>query len=177
MGPGGKLDLHPNLLGNPFLFDPSFASLDANGVTIEMAGFRFRMLGDGDQLLYLACHGSLHYWERLKWLCDFAMLVRSLDDDAVERAVARGAALGIGDVVAPALLLSREVMHVDTRPAAALLHAHGWRSRLVVALSRRTWTPCGGSAGHTMRKAAIRAGGRSLSEAVSGTGCTRYADG
>ena len=156
IGAGGKLDLHPNLLGNPFLFDPSFAHLDANGVTIEIAGSWFRTLGDADQLLYLACHGSLHYWERLKWLCDFARLVSSLDDDAVAQTMARGEAEGLGSAVAPALLLCRNALHVET--AADVLHHHPPRIRFVAALSRRTWIPRGGAVGQIVRKAAIRAG-------------------
>ena len=107
IGPGGKLDLHQNLLGNPFLFDPSFTELDARGATIEVAGCRFRTPGDADQLLYLACHGSLHRWERLKWLCDFAMLVHSMEDGAVERAASRGLTQGLAGAVVPALRLSR----------------------------------------------------------------------
>ena len=157
-GPGGKLELHPNLLHNPFLFDPPFADLDANSATVEIAGCRFRTLGDGDQLLYLACHGSLHCWERLKWLCDFAMLIRSLDGDAFARAVARGAAGRLSRAVAPALLLAREALHVDTPPGANRSQAPRPRNRLVVALSRRTWTPREGPAGQIMHKAAIHAG-------------------
>ena len=166
-GPGGELDLHRNLLGNPFLFDPSFTELEANGATIEIAGCPFRTLGDADQLLYLACHGSLHYWVRLKWLCDFAMLVRSMDDDAVEQAVARGRAQGLAGAVAPALLLSRRALHVETPPAAAAPHTERLRIRFVAGLSQRTWTPRGGLS-HIMRKAATRAG-----RFVIGSG-TRY---
>ena len=87
------------------------------------------------------------------------MLVRSLDSDAVARAVARGEARGLGRAVAPALLLSREALHVNTLPAAAPSHGQRPRSRLVAGLSRRTWTPRGGSARQIVRKGAIRAGG------------------
>ncbi len=67
IGPGRKLDLHGNLLGNPFLFDPPFAELHADGAAVDVAGCRFWTPGDAHQLLYLACHGSLHGWERLQW--------------------------------------------------------------------------------------------------------------
>ena len=156
IGPGGKLELHRNLLGNPFLFDPPFAELDAGGVTIEVAGCPFRTLGDADQVLYLACHGSLHGWERLKWLCDFAMLVRSMEDGAVECAVARGLTQGLAGAVVPALRLSLNALHVEA-PLAAAQRDDDWRIRLVVAVSRRTWTPRRGWR-RLVKKATIRAG-------------------
>ena len=156
IGPGGNLDLHRNLL-NPFLFDPSFMKLDANAATIEIAGNPFRTLGDADQLLYLACHGSLHYWQRLKWLCDFAMLVRSIDADTLAQTVARGRALGLDRALTPALLLCRKALHVENAPAAAALCRHGPRTRFVVGLSQRTWTPCG-RLRQIVRKATMRAG-------------------
>ena len=157
IGPGGKLDLHRNLLGNPFLFDPSFAELDAGGTTIEVAGCPFRTLGDTDQLLYLACHGSLHFWERLKWLCDFAMLVNSMEDGAVERAVARSLARGLAGAVAPALLLCRKTLHVATPPITGTFRDDRRRIWFIVGLSQRTWTPRDGLR-HIIRKATIRAG-------------------
>ena len=156
IGPGGKLELHRNLLGNPFLFDPPFAELDAGGATIEVAGCPFRTLGDAHQVLYLACHGSLHGWERLKWLCDFAMLVRSMEDGAVERAVARGLTQGLAGAVVPALRLSLNALHVEA-PLAAAQRDDDWRIRLVVGVSRRTWTPRRGWR-RLVQKATIRAG-------------------
>ena len=168
-GPGGKLDLHRNLLGNPFLFDPPFAALDANSISIEVAGRRFRTLGDADQLLYLACHGALHSWERLKWLCDLAMLVRRLGDDAVERAVARATAPGLTTAVASALRLCRSALHVETRAAEAA-GRYDARVGLAVSLSQRTWTPRGGLR-RLARKIAIR-GGRLL--IGGGAGFKRY---
>ena len=156
IGPGGQLDLHRNLLGNPFLFDPSFAELHAGGATIEVAGCPFRTPDDADQLLYLACHGSLHGWERLKWLCDFAMLVRSMEDGAVERAVARGLTQGLAGAVVPALRLSLNAFHVET-PLAAATRDDDSRIGFVVGVSRRTWTPRRGLR-RLVRKAAIRAG-------------------
>ncbi|MGR9072526.1 MAG: nucleotidyltransferase domain-containing protein [Gammaproteobacteria bacterium] len=44
--------------------------------TRYLAGRSFR-LPDDELLLYLCWHGSLHYWERLKWLSDIAQLVKS----------------------------------------------------------------------------------------------------
>ena len=156
VGPGGKLDLHRNLLGNPFLFDPPFAELAGEAVTVDVAGRGLRTLSDAHQLPYLACHGSLHGWERLKWLCDFAMLVRLMGDDAVEQAAARGRDLGLTAAVAPALRLARRALHVPAPPPAADARPAGVRTGLVVALSQRTWKRRAGI-GRVGRQAAVRA--------------------
>ena len=144
-GSGIKIELHHRLLRNRFLFNPSFDSLDAGAVTLDVGQGRFRILADADQLLYLACHGSLHYWQRLKWLCDVAALVRAMDDDAVEQALDRSREGRFDVLVAPALLLCRMALHVDLPEPAATWRHDGPRVRFVVGLSRRTWTPRDGS--------------------------------
>lgn len=156
-GSGTKIELHRRLLGNRFLFNPSFGSLDAGAVTVDVGPGRFRTLGDADQLLYLACHGSLHYWQRLKWLCDFAALVRAMDAAAVEQALARGRAGRLDGLVAPALLLCRKALHAELPASATEWPQDGPRVRFVAGLSRGTWIPRDGSR-QLVRKAAIRAG-------------------
>ena len=156
-GSGTKVELHRRLLGNRFLFNPSFGSLDAGAVIVEVGRHRFRTLGDADQLLYLACHGSLHYWQRLKWLCDMAALIRAMDDDAVAQALARGRESRFDGLVAPALLLCRTALHVMLPASAAAWRQDGPRVRFVAGLSRRTWTPRGGLR-QLVQKAAMRVG-------------------
>lgn len=156
-GSGAKVELHSRLLGNRFLFNPSFGSLDASAVTVEVGQHWFRTLGDADQLLYLACHGSLHYWQRLKWLCDVAALVRSMDAAAVAQALARGGEGRLDAFVAPALLLCRTALHVELPPSAATWRHDSPRTRFVTSLSRRSWTP-GGGLRRLARKAAARIG-------------------
>lgn len=166
-GSGAKIELHRRLLGNRFLFNPSFGSLDASAVTVEVGQHRFRTLGDVDQLLYLACHGSLHYWQRLKWLCDVAALVRATDAAAVGQALARGREGRLDGLVAPALLLCRTALDVEMPASTATCRRHGPRVRFVAGLSRRTWTPRGGLR-QLVRKATMRVG-----RAFIGTG-VRY---
>ena len=156
-GPGGLLELHRRLLRNPYLFDAPFASLQANSATVEIEGHAFRTLGDADQLLYLACHGSLHYWQRLKWLCDFGALLACVDGEAVEQAVARGRSQRLDGVIAAALVLGREALGVEPPPATGALRARDPRTRFIAALSRRTWTPRSGVRS-VVREAAMRLG-------------------
>ena len=157
MGSGAKIELHRRLLGNRFLFNPSFGSLHASAATVEVGPHRFQTLGDTDQLLYLTCHGSLHYWQRLKWLCDVAALVRTMDDTAFELALARSREARLDGLVAPALLLCRTALHVEKPTSATTHRMRGSRVQFVASLSRRAWTPRGGLR-QILRKAMARIG-------------------
>ena len=157
VGAGGKVELHRRLLRNRFLFDPPFELLDAGAVTVQVGAHRFRTLGDADQLLYLACHGSLDCWRRLKWLCDFAALLRVMADDVVGQAVARGREQRLEHLVAASLRLCREELHVEAPKSLTAPRRHGVRTWFVVGLSRRWWTP-GGAFRHVLRTVVLRAG-------------------
>ena len=141
IGAGSKIELHRRLLGNPFLFDPPFDGLDARALTVEIGSVPFRTLGDADQLLYLACHGAVHYWQRLKWLCDFAGLLRTMDDESAGQAVDRTRERQLDDVLAAALLLCREDVLVELPESVAALRSDSPRVRFIVGLSRRAWKP------------------------------------
>ncbi len=156
-GSGSKIELHRRLLSNRFLFDPPFDRLDAGALTVAMGRGRFRTLGDADQLLYLACHGSVHYWQRLKWLCDVAGFLRTMDDESLAQAVARGRQRRLESILAATLRLCREDLHIELTASLAALRGDGARVRFAAGLSRRLWTPREGL-GHVMRKVAMRIG-------------------
>ncbi|MCY4601859.1 MAG: nucleotidyltransferase family protein, partial [Acidobacteria bacterium] len=143
-GGRAKVELHRRLFNNRSLFNPSFDRLQAAAATVAIGTRRFRTLDDADQLLYLACHGALHFWYRLKWLCDFAALVGVMDRETVRRALADGHRAGLGTVLASALRLCREDLQAEIPAAGASAPAPGPRERFVVALSRRVWTPRSG---------------------------------
>ena len=135
-----RIELHRRLLANPFLFDPSFDRLWSRALTVEIGTERFRTPGDGDNLLYLAGHGMLHFWRRLKWLCDFAALLRAVDGHVRADAVGRARAERMEHVVAAAFSLCRDHLRVEI-PEAAVARAGTWRARLVTDASRRSWAP------------------------------------
>ena len=156
-GPGGTVELHRRLLGNRFLFDPPFASLDARAVTVGIGQSSFRTLGDVDLWLYLACHGSVHCWQRLKWLCDFAALIRIVDEQAVKEGAARARRDRLDSFVALALLLCRQALQVETPSCTTVSEENRPVTRLVAGLSRRAWTPRSG-VGQVVRSAGMRVG-------------------
>ena len=115
---------------------------------MEVAGDSFRTLGDDDLLPYLACHGLEHYWHRLKWLCDVALLLGSTDEEQLARVVARCRERRLEIALAPALLLCAEALHTGVPRAAASLPLDGRRSALVARFARRAWDgPPGGLRG------------------------------
>lgn len=138
-GPGPALELHRRLLNNPFFMDAPFQRLFENGVTVEIEGCRFQILSDEDLLPYLAGHGLHHYWHRLKWICDIAALLESIDEDALGRVVARCQQEGLESALVPALALSSEVLHAGIPRVAASLPFGGKRAALVVRFARRAW--------------------------------------
>ena len=136
-----RIELHRRLLANPFLFDPPFDGLVSRALTVAIGTAHFRAPGDGDHLLYLACHGMVHYWRRLKWLCDFAALLRAMDGNAVRLAIARGRDEGLEHVLAAALRLCRENLAVEVPQRASAPGRRSRRERFVVRVSRRAWAP------------------------------------
>ena len=149
-----RIELHRRLLPNPFLFDPAFDRLWSRALTIEIGTERFRTPGDGDNLLYLAAHGMLHFWRRLKWLCDFAALLRAVDGHVIADAVSRARAERMEHVVAAAFLLCRDHLRVEAAERA-VARTGMWRARLVAGMSRRSWAP-GYGFPHVVREVAMR---------------------
>ena len=138
-GPPLVLELHRRLMNNPHLLDVSFDRLHAQGVTTMVGGHAFRTPSDDVQLGYLACHGLEHCWHRLKWLCDIAALVASMDESCLDRSLGWCRAQGLGIAVAPALGLCAQALHIGPPRAAASLPFGARRSVLVERLAHRTW--------------------------------------
>ena len=146
VGHGSVLELHHRLVGNPFLLRTRFDSLRLNAALVEVGGHRFAALGDDDLLLYLAVHGQLHRWSRLKWLCDIAALIGSIDEDRFGAAIAecRRQRLALEPVFGVALRLCRESFHVELPAASASVARGAWTGRAVRS-TRRLWNrPKGG---------------------------------
>ena len=162
VGAAGKLELHRRLLTNRFLFDPPFDSLYSRALGVSVGPGRFRTLGAADQFLYLACHGMVHYWARLKWLCDFGALLRVMEVDSLQEALGRGRAARLEGALGSALLLSRKHLGVEAPKARA------GRVGTTGAVRRRDVAACVGAA---HRVAAGCTGSRDAGrQGVPGTG-------
>lgn len=153
-GPNGPLELHHRLVNNPALLPLEFDRLRQCAVQTEVGGHRFAALADGDLLVYLAVHGQLHGWSRLKWLCDFAALLATTPADRFAAALEQCRTLGLRlePLFGPALLLCRECLHVE--PPADGLPPVGRQARRAARAARGFWTQRRGGAG--LRGAARR---------------------
>jgi hypothetical protein len=108
LGNGVTIDLHWRLSDDPALL----AGLDAE-CPVRHVQFGSRSLPTmcaEDDLAYLAFHGAEHAWSRLKWLADFAALVRRLEADELARALARAEALGVGHAAGSALMIAEALL-------------------------------------------------------------------
>ena len=139
-GPGGMLDLHQRLSHNPFYFDAPFESLHAGSAPVEIGALSFKALGPEDEFIHLMCHGAMHYWKRLKWLCDVAAILASMEPALLARVSERCRRNGLQSILASTLLLCRVAFHVRLPRGAAALPAGGRRAAWIVRFSRRTWS-------------------------------------
>ncbi len=138
-GPGGLLELHRRLSHNPFYIDVPFESLLAGSAQVEIGALSFRTLGQEDDLVYLMCHGARHYWKKLVWLCDVAVVLASMEPERLERVSARCRQAGLSSILASTLLLCGAALHVRLPRGAAPLPAGGRRAAWIARFSERTW--------------------------------------
>lgn len=138
-GPGGRLELHQRIFHNPHYFDAPFERLSMNSITIEIGGVPFRTLGEPDSFLYLACHALGHYWRRLIWLCDLAVILASMHPDQFERVAVRFQEAKLESILVSTLQLCRQAFHVEIPKDSVLPSAGRRRAALIARFSRGTW--------------------------------------
>ncbi len=136
-GPGGVLELHHRLMNNPFVFRVSFEELKARATRVEISGSSFLAMGDNDLLVYLCLHGQLHRWSRLKWLCDIAALMNSMEQDGLIKVGdhARSYGLSPETVFGTALRLCDGGFNMDLQELEASWASGPWVERQ----KRKTW--------------------------------------
>jgi hypothetical protein len=91
------VELHWALFPRYASLDLSFAELNHASVAIPIAGETVRTIGFSHLALALSAHGTKHFWHRLGWLVDFAVVLRSytaadaekLLDDAARKGMKR----------------------------------------------------------------------------------------
>ena len=72
---GVQVEIHWDIVPRQFRLRFDFDRLWSRTHVISLGGDRLRMLSREDSLLALAVHGFKHMWERLKWVCDIAILL------------------------------------------------------------------------------------------------------
>jgi hypothetical protein len=99
-----RVDLQWRLTIDYFAFSLDKDCLWKRLAPVSLAGKTIRSFDPTDMLLILCVHGSKHCWEKLKWVCDVAELLRAqkdsidwqeLDRDASTQRVQRMVGLGL----------------------------------------------------------------------------------
>ena len=149
IGRGAKVELHPRVCHNPHYLVGGFEDLRARSVVVHIGTAGFRTLGEDDEFLYLACHGTRHGWLRLDWLCDVAALLARMPRGRLERIAARSRETRLDVVLACTLRLCNAAFHVALpAPLAGMREEHaagipapagGKRAAFIAAAASRTW--------------------------------------
>jgi hypothetical protein len=113
-----SVDLHWRLLPAYFPFHLDSESLWADVITQTIGGTKVPAFSPEHQLLYLAAHGTKHYWAKLRWACDMArfLQVEQLDWSRVHE-LSRAA--GNPNILSHALALVRNLFQMELPEQAA----------------------------------------------------------
>lgn len=113
LDPSGRLilELHHRLFDNTRLCEPGIIE---RARRVRLFGqLEVLSLGPDDHPGYLALHGALHAWSRLKWLVDMAMVLKAAGPDAVGALVAQHRGRPSSRALRQAVLLCREVFAAE----------------------------------------------------------------
>jgi hypothetical protein len=76
---GVQVEIHWDIVPDPFRLAFDFDRLWSRTHDVPLGGRQLRILSPEDTLLVLGVHGFKHMWDRLKWVCDIAILLSSSD--------------------------------------------------------------------------------------------------
>lgn len=131
-----SIELHRRLLRfEPDRFTEHFLSAAGLNNTPQIT--------DAFYCLYLILHGSKSFWHRLKWVADFSMLARKMDDLQVRNVMCLSSRFGCANAVVASALLLREVFPGSLSECwTATLGNYGANARTIELLGhfRRTIT-------------------------------------
>jgi hypothetical protein len=124
---GGTLELHWRVSDHSMLLPAVDASLAGHRETL-FGDHSVATLNDAANLAYLAVHGTIHAWSRLKWIADFNAFNRWRSTVSRESLQQDARRLGVGDALDCALLLASRLFNgnpntgvLPTRSAVKLI--------------------------------------------------------
>ena len=123
---GTTIELHWALFPRYASFDLSVMELSHAGVAIEIAGERVRTMDLHHLALVLSAHGTKHFWCRLGWLVDFALVLRDCASDA-EKLLEDAGDKGMKRILLISAALAANVLRVRLpAPFESALSTDGW---------------------------------------------------
>src|SRR5579862_2095928 len=109
---GTVIELHWALFPRYGSFDLGFDELSRASVGIALAGEPVRAPCVGHLALVLSAHGTKHFWYRLGWLVDFALVMRNHADGDVDRLLGDAAARGMRRILLASAALTKTVLKI-----------------------------------------------------------------
>ena len=114
---GSTLELHWRVSDHPLLLPGIDASSPARREML-LGDRSVTTLDDAANLAYLAVHGTIHAWSRLKWIADFNAFNHSLAPGSRERSAQDARSFGVGRALDCALLLASRLFNENPIPGA-----------------------------------------------------------
>lgn len=135
---GRRVEVHRRLSSNRHSLPWDFQDLWAGRRTVALGGGQLAVPAFGPEVLYLAMHGAGHGWERLRWLADVAVMLRT--PDAMAEALEAGSRVGLRVAVLHTLALARRWLGLALPSAVEADLAGSRRARLAVLAARASQT-------------------------------------
>jgi hypothetical protein len=134
---GTLIELHWALFPHYASFDLSVTELNQASVAIEIAGEGVRALDLPDLALVLSAHGTKHFWYRLGWLVDFALVLRNCAMGDAEKLLDDAAGKGMKRILLSSAALADKVLGVRLPGAfESAISADGWARVLADSMQR-----------------------------------------
>jgi hypothetical protein len=133
-----EVELHWRLTSGYFGFSLGFDDVKP-GLRRERIGLLDVALPSAEDLLLILCvHGATHRWDRLRWVCDVAELLRRRPDIDWARLRAAATALGGERVVWLGVRLARDLLGAPLGPEVARrIDADATAEALAIEVARR----------------------------------------
>lgn len=125
------IELHHRLFDNKALCDPAVFARARTVTLFDQT--EVLTLDEGDTIAYLALHGALHAWSRLKWLIDLALVCTCLDPSVMAAIVRKTRGAATERALSQAMALLRKFYALECVPPTR----EAWRTRVLVAAANR----------------------------------------
>jgi hypothetical protein len=129
------VDLHWAMVHKMFSFHLPTEALFESAQTERQEGFPFLSLSPEYLLLYLCAHGTKHCWTRLRWLCDVAFCLRSVQDLDWSLCFSLARTTRCDLVLKHSLLLTAQILRLDL-PLLARNYCNSGEARKLAGFAR-----------------------------------------
>jgi len=131
---GTLVELHWGVLHEMFPFQLPVDQLFESAWPQCRDGISFLSLSPEYLLLYLCAHGTKHNWNSLRWLCDIACYVQTVQELDWGICIRQAEAANCDLVLKHSLLLAEQVLGLDLPPA---IRDYVWEDPTALALAKK----------------------------------------